>query len=61
MEKRSGVCITMSTMKVRPTSRTWVRCRSRSVIAWWTSRAVFSLTPPLPFRTRSTVASLSPA
>ena len=33
VENRSGACITMSTMKVRPPSRSWVRCRSRSAIA----------------------------
>ena len=58
---RSGACTTMSIMKVRPTSRTWVRCLSRSAIACWTSRTVLSRTPPRSLSTRSTVASLRPA
>ena len=32
-EKRSGVCMTMSMMNDRPVNRSWLRCRSRSVIA----------------------------
>ncbi|CAM5711227.1 hypothetical protein SVIOM342S_08219 [Streptomyces violaceorubidus] len=61
MEKRSGACITMSHMNVRPTTRTWVRWRSRSAMARRTSNAVLSRTPPRPLSTRSTVASLRPA
>lgn len=60
-ENRCGVCMTMSIMKVRPPIRTWARCRSRSLIAWCTSRTVLSRTPPRLLRTRSTVASLKPA
>ena len=60
-EKRSGVCITTSTMKVRPLSRSWLRCRSRSRIAWCTFAVVLDRTPGRLFSTRSTVASLTPA
>ena len=52
--------MTMSTMKVRPLRRSWLRCRSRSVIACATFAAVLARTPGRLFSTRSTVASLRP-
>jgi len=57
---RSGVCMTMSMMKVRPFTRSWLRCRSRSVIACATVAAVLARTPDRLLSTRSTVASLKP-
>ena len=60
-ENRSGVCMTTSTRKVRPFSRSWLRCRSRSVMACCTLPTVLARTPGRLLRTRSTVASLSPA
>ena len=59
-ENRSGVCMTTSTMKVRPLSRSWLRCRSRSAIACATFAAVLARTPGRLLSTRSTVASLNP-
>ena len=59
-ENRSGACITTSTRKVRPVSRSWLRCRSRSVMACCTLLAVLARTPGRLLRTRSTVASLRP-
>ena len=38
--KRSGACMTRSMRNVRRPIRTWVRWRSRSVIAWCTSATV---------------------
>ncbi len=60
-ENRSGVCITMSIMNTRPLSRSWLRCRSRSAMACLMSLTVLGRTPPRWLRTRSTVASLTPA
>jgi len=37
--------MTMSMMKVRPFTRSWLRCRSRSVIACATVAAVLARTP----------------
>ena len=60
-ENCTGASTTRSTTKVRPASRSWVRCRCRSSIAWLTSATVLARTPPRPLSTRSTVASDRPA
>src|SRR3954453_21281470 len=56
-----GASTTRSRKKVRPVSRNWERCRCRSGIARCTSSTVLCRTPPRWLRTRSTVASDSPA
>jgi hypothetical protein len=39
-ENRPGACITMSIMKTRRLSRSWLACRSRSAMAWRMSLTV---------------------
>lgn len=53
-ENRSGVCISTSTMNVRPDNRSCARCRSRSTMAWRTLKTVLGRTPGRSLRTRST-------